>query len=416
MSIIQQPTLFDLDILSQLDVTERHAEIFSLIDFLPLVQLFQKENKVGAPITLNYEAAIRALISRYLESIPTIKVLVKRLNEDVAFKLSLGFLYSERISSEASFSRIMKRLACHMKLLFQLNHTLLRQINQDFQIFEEPVALDATAVQAHTHYQSTENSKRTKTAEQREKSTAALLEELPTYPSWSVKTNSQGKHNYWFGYKSHFSVAAHSQYLLTNMTTSAFVADISLAIPTIRKLKELGLTGIHVLMDKAYDGKAVYEEAHFHGFEPIIDLKKQAKHGCERDDDYHSTCLLEYSYHYDSFDKRYGTLKFIRPKNQCYTCLLQHEDICQKVIKIKQSTNVRGYQHPARGTLSWKKIYALRSSVERVNAVLKENYLLGRTTYFNEEHVLVEHQLIQLAYNAKTYAVQRLTSVSKLVA
>ena len=62
MSIIQQPTLFDMQILEQLDIEEKYFEIFSPLDFSPLVGLFQKEKSVGAPITINYEAALRALV------------------------------------------------------------------------------------------------------------------------------------------------------------------------------------------------------------------------------------------------------------------------------------------------------------------------------------------------------------------
>ncbi|WP_399553693.1 hypothetical protein [uncultured Vagococcus sp.] len=46
--------------------------------------------------------------------------------------------------------------------------------------------------------------------------------------------------------------------------------------------------------------------------------------------------------------------------------------MCQTVITIKQTTDVRRYAHPARGTNAWKSLYKKRSAVERVNAYLKE--------------------------------------------
>ncbi|MBU5363183.1 hypothetical protein KQI58_19250 [Enterococcus raffinosus] len=94
MAIIQQPTLFDLEILEQLDIEEKYVEIFSPLDLSPLlVGLFQKEKAVGAPISVNYEAAIRALIISYLEAIPDVKTLVARIKSDLLFKLSLVSLY-----------------------------------------------------------------------------------------------------------------------------------------------------------------------------------------------------------------------------------------------------------------------------------------------------------------------------------
>lgn len=44
MSIIQQPTLFDLEILEQLDIEQEYFELFSPLDFSPLLGFFQKEN------------------------------------------------------------------------------------------------------------------------------------------------------------------------------------------------------------------------------------------------------------------------------------------------------------------------------------------------------------------------------------
>lgn len=52
MTIVQQPTFIDIEILMQLDIKERNTEIFSPIDF--------------TPISLNYEVAIRALVARII--------------------------------------------------------------------------------------------------------------------------------------------------------------------------------------------------------------------------------------------------------------------------------------------------------------------------------------------------------------
>ncbi|GMA08350.1 hypothetical protein GCM10025886_15010 [Tetragenococcus halophilus subsp. flandriensis] len=42
MSIIQQPTLFDIDYLEKLDIQEKYKEIFSPIDWTKVLDLFQK--------------------------------------------------------------------------------------------------------------------------------------------------------------------------------------------------------------------------------------------------------------------------------------------------------------------------------------------------------------------------------------
>lgn len=408
MFIIQQPTFIDIEILEKLDIIERHAEIFSPIDFYPVLALFQKDNRLGAPISLNYEAAVRALITRYIEEIPSVKALVRRLNEDLTFKLSLGFLYSERVPSEATFSRIMKTLSENMVVLTQLNDRLLTEINHEFGIYSEEMAIDATAVVAHSKPKKTTNFKLTPTKLQKEMPLNELLDELPIYPSWGVKANSQNKHNYWFGYKSHYAISVNTQYMVASITTSAHVADVSIAIPLMKKMTNLGIKDTFVLMDKGYDATAIYEQAHSLTFEPIIEMKQGPKNDGEIDQYYRPTCLLEHSYQYDSFDKRYGALKFMRPETHCRDCPLRNEGLCQKVIKIKQSEDLRKYSQPSRGTKAWKNHYKNRTSVERVNAYLKGNYRLENTNYYYATRVVVEHQLIQLAYNLKTFCAQLL--------
>lgn len=188
------------------------------------------------------------------------------------------------------------------------------------------------------------------------------------------------------------------------------MADVSVTIPLMRDMKRLSFTNRHVLLDKGYDAKAIYEEAHALGFEPIIPLKRTAKNAGEWTKDFAPTCFIEEGYKYDSFDFRYGALKFTNPKERCNTCPLQKEGICQKVIKIKQHIDPRKFNHPARGTRVWKKLYNKRGAVERVNGNLKETMKLNDTTHYKAELVETELLLIQLGYNTKRYAVQRLTS------
>ncbi|MHC5227821.1 transposase [Enterococcus sp. LJL99] len=281
-------------------------------------------------------------------------------------------------------------------------------MDASFNIFNEIIAIDATAINAHSKSTKTENPKLPSVENQRTLSKKELNTVIPHYPSWGVKKNSQGKNNYWFSYKGHYAVTTKTHYLVSAVTTSAFVSDMSIAIPLLRNLSELNIQQTFVLMDKGYDAKAIYEEAHACTFEPIIDLKKAKKNNGEVDRYFTPTCLLEHSYSYDSFDFRYGALKFVRPEQHCRGCPLKNEGLCQKVMKIKQTTNVRNYSHPARGTKSWKKIYAERTAVERVNSYLKRSYQLNDTTYYKAEQVVAEQRLIQLTYNLKTYANQRL--------
>lgn len=182
MSIIQQPTLFDMQILEQLDIEDKYFEILSPLDFTLLVGLFQKEKSVGAPITVNYEAAIRSLVISFIEGIPDVKSLVNRMKSDVRFKLSLGFLYSDRVPSEATYSRILQTLHQNRQKLIDVNHNLLARIDEEFGILTEDVAIDATAVESHSKPEKTEKREIPSVSDQRSLSTERIKSSLTIDP------------------------------------------------------------------------------------------------------------------------------------------------------------------------------------------------------------------------------------------
>lgn len=237
MAIIQQPTLFDLEILEQLDIEEKYLEIFSPLDLSTLVVLFQKEKAVGAPISVNYEASIRALVVSYLEAIPDVKTLVARIKSDLRFKLSLGFLYSDPTPSEAMFSRILHTLSDHRSTLIDMNGLLLKRIDKEFDIFCEDVAIDATAIESHSTPQKIDKPVVSSVEKQLSMSTEAIKKELPIATQWGIKVNSKGKNVFWHGYKGHLAVTTKSQYILSSILTSAHIADMSVAVPLIRDVK-----------------------------------------------------------------------------------------------------------------------------------------------------------------------------------
>ncbi|AQY52285.1 hypothetical protein UE46_15515 [Listeria weihenstephanensis] len=410
MAIIHQPTLFDMETLLTLEPMKRYSEIFSPLPLVKIVRLFDKPTRMGRPLSLNYEATFKALVIRYVEGIPTIKALVKRLNEDLMFKMNLRFLYSEHVPSEASFSRFTHVLSQHVDVLQTVNHVLLEQIDAINGLFSEQLAIDATHFSAHDKAHKTDNPKLPSVAEQLTMSSEDLMRTIPNNPTWSIKKNSKGKNMFWFGYKLHLAVSTTTQYIVGSLLSAAFVSDSSVAIPLLRQVTAIGSKPSYMMMDKGYDVTAIYHAGHQLKIEPIIDFNRRREiTSGEVNEHFHPTCFLEYPYKYDSVDKRYQALKFTSPQDKCQTCPLRDEGMCQKVIKIKQTTNLRKYAVPARGTQAWEKLYSLRSAVERVNGYLKNNYQLSNVRFNGGKATATHVSLIQLTYNAVKFAVERLT-------
>lgn len=168
--------------------------------------------------------------------------------------------------SEATFSRIFNVLSTNRRILDKLNEYLIVVIDNEFQILEEEIAIDATAIDAHTKATKKANKKFPSTKDQALLSDQELFESLPIVPSWGIKANSKGKNCYWFGYKGHLAVTSKSQYIVANLTTSAYVSDVNVAIPLIRHLKNLHSKTPFVLKDRGYDATAIYEECHKYHF------------------------------------------------------------------------------------------------------------------------------------------------------
>lgn len=69
-----------------LEPTHRFDEIFSAIDIGPILFVVSKKAHNGALVRLNYSAMIHALLLRIFERIPTIKDLVRCLQNDLTFQ------------------------------------------------------------------------------------------------------------------------------------------------------------------------------------------------------------------------------------------------------------------------------------------------------------------------------------------
>ena len=446
MSIIQQGSLFDMQDFYELEPSKRFEAVFSTLHIEPLLFTVNKKSVYGAPTELNYPAMIYALVARILERIPTIKDLIKRLTQDFMFRLDCGFLFSDRIPSEASFSRLTSKLSDSTAFESVQDSLLLQAIQEGF-VCDEVVAIDATHFESRdrstpqekkpTHepkkrgrkpkaeqeayqleVQERENQKSIyeKTIEaQLPISLETLRTEAPLEPNWGIKKNSEGKNTFWFGFKAHLAVGTNSQYILQSMMTSASLNDGKVAIPLLKGIQERlpSLAIRYGLMDAGYDYVPIYQQLlNMKAYGIIAYNKRNEGEMLGFDEHFAPTCVREHSYRYDSYDEKYRSLKYVRPK-ECETCPLSKDTLCQKVYKIKIETDIRRYTAPGRGSEAWKKLYKQRTAVERVNAYLKEFFQLKNVRYRTGKKAKVHFDLVTLVYNSTKLAVDRINKQMK---
>src|SRR5690625_4055362 len=443
MTIIRQPSLFGIQELYDMEPTQKYEEIISAIDLDSLHHKVTKKSRFGAPEELNVAAMIISTFVRYVERIPTIKDLVKRLHDDIAFKLNCGFLVSDSVPSEASYSRLITKLM-ESGILETEKENVVRQAIEEGFITDETTATDATHFEARDQAPPKEEKPKTKPKkrgrkpkeereqwlkEQAEKEAnmplyekkieaqldvplAELRAEVPGDPKWGVKKNSEGKNVFWFGYKAHLIVGTSSQYILDSLFSSGSLNDGKAAIPLLKgvheRFPELSLR--YHTMDADYDFEPIYEQVHRMDQQSVVAYNKRNEGELlGYDKHFAPTCFREHSYRYDSFDSKYETLKYTRPK-ECSDCPLANEGICQKVYKVKITQDLRKYTAPARGSLAWKNIFKRRTAVERVNAYLKEFFQLNNVRYRTGERAKVHFDMVTLVYNASKLAADRINA------
>src|SRR5699024_10862961 len=205
-----------------------------------------------------------------VERIPTIKDLVKRLHHDIAFKINCGFLVSDEIPSEASYSRLLTKLN-ESRVLEKTQEKHDLQAIKEGHIIDDTVAIDATHFEARDQAPPKEKKPKSEPKKRGRKPKAEreqwlkeqaekeanlpiyekkiedqldvpldkLRTEVPQAPKWGVKKNSEGKNMFWFGYKGHLAVGTSSQYILQSLFSSGSLNDGKAAIPLLKGIESL---------------------------------------------------------------------------------------------------------------------------------------------------------------------------------
>lgn len=441
MPYIRHESLFSLQDLYEMEQKHRFEAIFNTLDITPILRVVNKKSRQGAPVKANYSAMIYSLLARIVERIPTIKDLLKRLREDTSFRMDCGFMLSESVPSEATYSRLIRKIS-DSHVLEEIQVQLVQQAMNEGFIHDDTIAIDATHIEARDQAPTKEKKEKPepkkrgrkskkereawllqKQAEEEQKSiyekeiAAQLAEsyitlrhEMPLDPHWGVKKNSEGKNTFWYGYKGHLAVGTQSQYILGALLSSGNLNDGKAAIPLLKGIahQHSEFAFQYATADAGYDYEPIYQQIRKARAHAVIAYNRRREPEMVGFDEHFApTCVREHSYRYDSYDPKYESLKYVRPK-ECESCPLAHDSLCQKVYKVKITTDIRKYTAPARGSQSWKDIAKKRSAVERVNAYLKEYFQLNNVRHRTGKKAKFHFNWITLVYNGVKLAVDRL--------
>jgi hypothetical protein len=241
-------------------------------------------------------ALATAFMAKAILNLPTTRDLISRLKVDEALRQYCGWSTSRALPHESKFSRAFAEFA--QTQLPQQLHEAVIAVTQERRLIGH-IARDSTAILVRERYPETEEQKaagrkvkkkggktsrkrgskgrfaRAKAADrgtriqrQRHQKLERQLKDLPQQCDMGAKKNSQGREQYWRGYKLHLDVAD-GQIPVSAVLTSASVHDSQVAIPLMTMTGQR-VVHLYELMDSAYDANEIHAHSRQLNHVPII--------------------------------------------------------------------------------------------------------------------------------------------------
>lgn len=266
------------------ELTEKQMLLITVLETIRIEEYIPKNyGMTGRP--LRYRAAIaRAFIAKTVYNLSTTRMLLDRLDCDIALRRICGWEKKNDIPDESTFSRAFAELAAS-QLLEQIHESLIKD-SYEGEIVGH-LSRDATKIEAREKpvkkvKEDKPPRKRgrpkkgeevikepTRLERQSQMNVKEMLDDLPKECDIGCKKNSKGHTETWVGYKLHIDTID-GQLPISCVLTSASTHDSQVAIP-LAEISQQRVTNLYDLMDAAYDAEAIKNKSIELGHVPIID-------------------------------------------------------------------------------------------------------------------------------------------------
>ena len=217
-------------------------------------------------------ALCKAFIAKAVWDFPTTRDLIDAVRHRPTLRRLCGWERLGEIPSEATFSRAFAAFAqdalpqrIHEAMIkAHYGDKLAGHVSRDGTAVkgrekaapkEPPAAKDAKKRGRRRNGEESPPPEPTRLEQQLERSLEANLDDLPTACNWGCKKNSQGKVEYWRGYKLHLDVID-GDLPVSWLVSSASLHDSQAAIPLAQMTADR-VTNLYDLADAAYDAAAI---------------------------------------------------------------------------------------------------------------------------------------------------------------
>jgi len=328
-------------------LSPKEERLMKILDFAE-IETFVSTVQITNPPKDREEMA-RAFVAKSVYNFQTTRALIERLKVDKTLRMLCGWRYHTQLPSESKFSRVFdefsrQRIASKAQDLFiekYLSEVLFFYASTDstaIELREKPVKKDKCTDTKPKRKRGRPKKgevvppKEPTILQQQEtmQTTKEMLSLIPTHCDVGIKQNAKGNRYKWRGGKLHLSVVD-GDIPITAIYSSASVHDSSLALPVIKETSSK-INYLYDLQDAAYDSSIIRVYSEKEGHKPIID---------------------------------------INPKNS--KVLKEQIALAKSEKEILQSLNLYN---------DWdERCYNQRSSAERVNAYLKDNFGCNKIYY-----------------------------------
>jgi hypothetical protein len=267
-------------------LTPQHERLVTVLDVARIEAFVQMWPGLPGRPQADRHALARAFVAKAVFNLSTTLALIERLAADAVLRRLCGFEGRSAVPSESTFSRAFAAFA-ESSLPARVHEALIQKTHKDRLVGH--ISRDATAIEARE--------KPVKAAEapaaaprkrgRPKKGEAAapkqprrlerqagmtlteMLADLPKACSIGTKRNAKGHATSWIGYKLHIDTGD-GDIPISCLLTSASLHDSQAAIP-LATITASRVRSLYDLMDSAYDAPEIWDKSRALGHVPIID-------------------------------------------------------------------------------------------------------------------------------------------------
>lgn len=408
MHIIQSP-LFDFEAFIKEKSTNRLVKVLEALPSEKLLVNLEREHATGRN-GYSMRGMLAALIAGLLNNCHSLADVVRLLKRDKETRLVCGFSKDEMPGQDA-LGRFLKKLVKHADLFEECIAKLVSVLREMLPGFGAKLAIDSTDIAAYS------NGHRKQASDPDAR--------------WGAKKKSNSSQEkeekkkedvyYWFGYKLHLVIDAVYELPMAFILTPANESDMTQMKPLLEKMgaDQAKTQPESVICDKGYDSQEnntfVYKNCKAAPIIPIRERKDaQLADICNAKGTPLCSCGLEMVF----WGKDGNYLKYRCPyalgKAECKSRFRCTSSPYGYVLKLPIAANVRRHPPTPRESKKFRRLYKMRTSVERVNSRIKSLLGLDRITLRGIARVTVRSALSLLVMLAAAVSMAKESRIQEL--